>query len=73
MTRRGRYSPEVRERAVRTVLEHQGEHASQWEAIRVIASHIDCFAEALRKWVRQAEVDEGRHHDAPLPSPEETS
>ncbi len=60
MARRSRYSPEVRERAVRMVLEHQGEYASQWEAIRSIAEKIGCTAETLRKWVRQAEIDAGR-------------
>jgi len=52
-----RYSPEVRERAVRLVLEHQGEHASQWAAIESIAAKIGCTAETLRHWVRQAERD----------------
>ncbi len=60
MTRRSRYSPEVRERAVRMVFEHQGEHESQWAAIGSIASKIGCTAETLRKWVRQAERDAGR-------------
>ena len=55
-----RYSPEVRERAVRLVLEHQGEHDSQWAAISSIAAKISCTAETLRKWVRQAERDLGR-------------
>ena len=53
------YSPEVRARAVRMVLEHQGEHASQWSAIGSIAAKIGCTAETLRSWVRQAERDQG--------------
>ena len=54
-----RYSPEVRERAVRLVLEHQGEHGSQWAVIQAIAGKIGCSAEVLRNWVRQAERDQG--------------
>ena len=54
-----RYAPEVRERAVRMVLEHQGEHESQWAAIGSIASKIGCTPETLRKWVRRAERDQG--------------
>ena len=60
MPRPSRYSPEVRERAVRMVLEHAGEHASQWEAIQSIAQKIGCSGETLRKWVRQVERDAGR-------------
>ena len=60
MSTSNRYSPEVRERAVRMVLEHQGEYASQWQAVVSIASKIGCTAETLRKWVRRAEIDSGR-------------
>ena len=54
-----RYSPEVRERAVRMVLEHRRDHASQWEAIGSIAAKIGCTGETLRGWIRQAERDRG--------------
>jgi transposase len=53
------YSPEVRERAVRMVFDHQGEDTSQDEAIRSIAAKIGCSGETLRNWVRQAECDQG--------------
>jgi len=60
MGRPSRYSPEVRECAVRMVWEHESEHASQWAAISSIAGKMGCTAETLRKWVRQAERDQGR-------------
>ena len=59
MSRRLRYSQEVRERAVRMVIEHEGDYASQWEAIRSIAEKIGCSPESLRKWLRRTEVDSG--------------
>ena len=59
MSQRIRYSQEVRERAVRMVIEHEGDYASQWEAIRSIAEKIGCSPESLRKWLRRTEVDSG--------------
>jgi transposase len=57
--RPGRYPAEVRERAVRLVLDHQGEYDTQWAAITSIAEKFGMTAETLRKWVRRAEVDQG--------------
>ena len=54
-----RYSPEVRARAVRMVLDHRSDYPSQWAAICSIASKIGCAGETLRKWLRQAERDQG--------------
>jgi transposase len=54
-----KYSPEVRERAVRMVLEHRGEPGSQWKVIASIAAKFGCSGETLRTWVRQAERDQG--------------
>ena len=60
MSKSIRYSPEVRERAVRMVFDHQREYPSQWQAVVSIATKIGCTAETLRKWVRRAEIDSGR-------------
>ncbi len=54
-----RYPPELKERAVRMVLEHTPEYTSQWAAMRSIAEKFGMTAETLRTWVRQAERDAG--------------
>ena len=54
-----RYSPELRERAVRLVLDPQGGHETQWAAIVSVSSKVECSAETLREWVRRAECDSG--------------
>lgn len=59
MTKNTRFSPEVRQRAIRMVLESQGEYDSQWAAICSIAPKIGCTPETLRVWVRQHERDTG--------------
>ena len=59
MSRKSRYSPEFRERAVRMLFEHQAEYGSQWAAMNSIAAKVGCTAETLRKWVRQSEQDQG--------------
>jgi transposase len=60
MARPSKYSPEVRERAVRMVRDQTGEHASQWATIEAVAPKLGCTSETLRRWVRQAERDGGR-------------
>jgi len=67
MGKQGRYSPEVRERAVRLVFEQQDDYESQWAAIVSVAEKIGCTSETLRKWVRAAErqqIPEQRALDA---------
>ena len=54
-----KFSPKVRERAVRLVQEHQDEYESQWATIQSIAGKIGCTAETLRRWLRQDERDSG--------------
>jgi len=55
-----KYSPEVRERAVRMVLDNQGQHDSRWAAIVSISSKIGCAPQTLNDWVKKVEVDTGQ-------------
>ena len=59
-TTSNRYSPEVRARAARMVLDHQGDYASEWAAMQSIAPKFGCAAETLRKWGRREERDTGQ-------------
>jgi len=59
MSKSNKFSPEVRERAVRLVQEHRGEYPSLWAAVESIAPKIGCVPSTLLDWVKQAEVDGG--------------
>ncbi|GAA1350266.1 transposase [Falsarthrobacter nasiphocae] len=59
MTKSNKFSPEVKERAVRLVQEHRGEYSSLWAAVESIAPKIGCVPQTLLEWVKRAEIDVG--------------
>ena len=63
MSKSNRFSPEVRERAVRMLQEHRGEYQSTWAAIESIALKIGCAPQTLHEWTRKHEVDTGMRED----------
>ena len=65
-----KFSPEVRQRAVRMVQEHECEHSSRWAAMVSIASKIGCAAHTLNEWVKKAEVDSGQRAGLPTEAAE---
>ncbi len=60
MNKSNKFSPEVRERAVRLVQEHRGEYPSLWAAVESIAPKIGCVPQTLLEWVKREEVDSGQ-------------
>lgn len=54
-----KYSPEVRAKAVRLVRDHREDYPTEWEAIKTVSKRLGMTAETLRKWIRQAEIDDG--------------
>ena len=65
-----KFSPEVRDRAVRMVLDHAGEHPSRWAAVTSIAAKIGCTPQTLHDWVKKAEIDSGQRTGVPTETAE---
>ena len=59
MRKSTKFSPEIRERAVRMVQEHRGEYPSLWAAIESISAKIGCVPQTLNEWVKKSEIDSG--------------
>jgi len=60
-----KFSPEVRSRAVRLVLDHEHEHLSRWAAVVSVASKIGCTPQTLNEWIKKTEIDGGRRAGVP--------